>query len=89
MISKTFNNFAKISIFVSLLRKLSLGQHLSLCLLSKGANRRIRVVLHSGLIFSIKKIHGHFQLILRKSIFGYSFKVRIFLKSSAIFRLLI
>jgi len=86
---KIFNNIIKISTFISLLKKLSLGQSISLCLLSKGSGRRIRVIFHSGFIFAVKKIHGNFQLILRKSIFGYNFKVRVFLKSSALFRLFV
>jgi len=87
--SMVFNKFLKISTIVFLLKKLHAGQFVNLSILSKGAGRRIRVIFHSGFIFSIKKIHGNLQLILRKSIFGYNFKVRVFLKSSALFRLFI
>jgi hypothetical protein len=86
MLKKIFTNSFKISAIAFLLKKLRPGQPISVSILSKGAGRRIRVVLHSGFVFSIKKFHTNFQLILRKSIFGYSFKVRVFLNSSALFR---
>jgi len=86
MTSKIFINSSKIFTIFSLFCKIKPGQKILLYFLTKGPNRTLRVVFHTGLVLSIRKNQRKIKIIIKKCVFNYSFKVRLSLSSSAFLR---
>jgi hypothetical protein len=74
-----FNSAIKKSIYIDFLKNIKPGQQLTIFLLTRGVNRNMRVVSHTGLVLSLCKDKTSSRVIFKKSIYNYklSFLVRV------------